>query len=346
MHLSHYVQLAVAFAGALALAACTGTAPPVPSQTPGGPSPSAPAPLKLTVQLQDLATPFYVPFYAAAEHGYFRDQGLEVEFGYGQAADIVKNVATGVADAGFPTADAVILGRAAGVPVRVVHTTAQQGIGALMARTDTGIRTPADLKGRSVAVTSLGSTYYFELQAMLASAGLSVRDVDVQVLAPTVIVDALAQGKVDAIDYAAVRAYDLRDRGIGLTVIAAEDFLPSYGNVLVISERTAAERADLAGRLTKALDRGIEWATANVDAAVTLGIRVAGGGFTGREGYVRQGLTELYIGRLWHSATTRQDGLGAGDLAKWDAAEQALQRFGLIPQAPGARSYVATGHAK
>ena len=73
---------------------------------------------------------------------------------------MVKNVGVGNVEFGFPNADSVIVGRGAGIPVKVVHTTYQHGLGATIFKRSSGISGPADLKGKKVAVTSLASPNY------------------------------------------------------------------------------------------------------------------------------------------------------------------------------------------
>ena len=65
-------------------------------------------------------------------------RGLNVEFYYAAAADIVKNVAAGNVEFGFPNADAVVAAKAQGIPVKVVHTTYQEGLGAIIFGSDSG----------------------------------------------------------------------------------------------------------------------------------------------------------------------------------------------------------------
>lgn len=87
---------------------------------------------KVSVQIDGAAVPYYAPMYIAKEKGYFKEQGLDVEFYYAAAAEIVKNVATGNVQFGFPNADSVILAKSQGIPVKVVNTTYQHGLGALI----------------------------------------------------------------------------------------------------------------------------------------------------------------------------------------------------------------------
>ena len=85
---------------------------------------------KVSIQIDGAAVPYYAPLYLAQEKEYFTEQGLDVEFYYSAGADIVKNVGVGNVEFGFPNTDSVIVGRGAGIPVKVVHTTYQHELGA------------------------------------------------------------------------------------------------------------------------------------------------------------------------------------------------------------------------
>ena len=44
----------------------------------------------VSIQIDGSAVPYYAPLYLAQENGYFAEEGLNVEFYYAAAADIVK----------------------------------------------------------------------------------------------------------------------------------------------------------------------------------------------------------------------------------------------------------------
>lgn len=84
---------------------------------------------KVTMQIDGAAVPFYAPLYAGVENGFFEDQDIDVDFIYAGASDILTNIAAGNVQFGFPNGDAVVAAASNGLPVKVVHTTYQRGIG-------------------------------------------------------------------------------------------------------------------------------------------------------------------------------------------------------------------------
>ena len=127
---------------------------------------------EVDIQIDGAATPYYAPLYLAQEKGYFKEEGLQVNFYYASAAEIVKNVGAGNVPFGFPNADTVLLGRGNGVPVNIIHTTYQKGLGAIIYKSESGIHKIQDLKGKTIAITSYGSPNYIQLKVILQQNGL------------------------------------------------------------------------------------------------------------------------------------------------------------------------------
>ena len=71
----------------------------------------------------------------------------------------------------FPNADTVLLGRGNGVPVNIIHTTYQKGLGAIIYKSESGIHKIQDLKGKTIAITSYGSPNYIQLKVILQQNG-------------------------------------------------------------------------------------------------------------------------------------------------------------------------------
>ena len=85
------------------------------------------------------------------------------------------------------------------VPLSIVASIARAYRGAgIVARRDRGIAQAADLKGKTIGV-SLGTDGHFVLGVILADHDITPADVHLENTAPTAIVAALSEGKVDAI---------------------------------------------------------------------------------------------------------------------------------------------------
>ena len=285
---------------------------------------------KVTIQIDGSAAPYYAPLYAAKEQGYFKKAGLDVSFTYAQGSDIVKNVAAGNVDFGFPNGDSVITSYGQGVKTNVVHTTYQQGIGALLSKTGTGIKSPADLRGKIIGVTDLGSPNYIQLQAMLKSAKLNISDVKVRTIGTGVIVDALKNGQVDGIVFSRLRYYALQSAGVDVQQMLSDKYLPSFGNVVVASPDTVEDNPKRVKAFDTALNQGIEYTIKNPADAVNMSVSKYAPSFKGQEKDITAIVNDVFAKSLWQSPTTKKDGLGQPDVDRWQKAIDAQADFKII----------------
>jgi len=242
-------QPAAASGGA---AAASGSAPAVaptqaaaaPAATTGGDSTAPVAPVRLA----------YVPiishgiFFVAWEKGYWREAGVEVEGtefnGSDQAMPYLANgqldVAGGSSGAGFLNALSQGVG---GRIVAGMSGTSDDGfIGAALIVSkenyDSGrLTSPADLRGKRVAVNGKGVYGEFVADRALRQGGLTLDDADMVVLGFPDMVAALAGGSVDAIMPTEPWVSQIQDRGIG-TIIAREGVDPNaQSQVLLYGEQ-------------------------------------------------------------------------------------------------------------
>src|SRR5260221_8730176 len=140
--------------------------------------------------------PAFGPIQLAQGKGYFTAPGLDVSFAVGRGGvDVAKQVGAGHAPLGGIVADGPIMVRGNGVPVKIVAVFGGKGFMQLVVREDSGIEKPADLKGKTITVMSYQDTTFYALLGLLASAGLTQNDVDIQSAGPTGVWEFVATGK-------------------------------------------------------------------------------------------------------------------------------------------------------
>ena len=116
--------------------------------------------------------PAFGPIQIAKGKGYFSQAGLDVNYAVGRGGvDVAKEVGAGNVPIGGIVADAPIVVRQNGVPVKIVALFGGKGFMQLVVRADSGIQKPADLKGKTITVMSYQDTTFYALLGMLASAG-------------------------------------------------------------------------------------------------------------------------------------------------------------------------------
>jgi NitT/TauT family transport system substrate-binding protein len=149
---------------------------------------------KLTVVLGYLPNvEMYGPKYALTE-GLYKEAGLDVtQVPGGQGIDQVQMVATGLADVGLATGNVIILGEAKGEDFVIIGATLQNSPSAMTCRKDSGVTTPADLKGKRVGVKTAGRPFF---QVFMAKNGLKESDMVVSGIGGSDISQIIA-GQID-----------------------------------------------------------------------------------------------------------------------------------------------------
>jgi NitT/TauT family transport system substrate-binding protein len=96
----------------------------------------------------------HAPFYLGKAKGYFDKEGIDLDIQEGRGSAItVQAVAAGTAQFGYADVPTMMKAASKGAPVEAVGVALQTSPMSVMCFADKNIRKPADLKGRTVAVT-------------------------------------------------------------------------------------------------------------------------------------------------------------------------------------------------
>jgi len=309
--------------GSGAPTAVTGATPSV-----GATSTRSGGPLrKLTIGLGYIPDVQFAPFYVAQARGYFRDEGLDVEFKQGFGVDVLKLLGTGALNFGVAGGDEVLVARSQGVPLVYVGAWFQKYPVTVVALDKANIRTVADLKGRTIGVPGRYGATYVGLLALLDSAGLKESDVQLREVGFTQV-QALTQGQVDAVvGYTNNEPVQLRALGQSITTINVFDKVNLASNGLVTEEKTANGDPALVRAVVRAVMRGIQDTIADPAAAVTLSTPTIPGAADKRE-QLRAVLDATLP--LLQSDQATAHGLGYSDPAAWTTTRDLLLRLKLL----------------
>lgn len=201
--------------------------------------------------------------YIAAEKGYFRDAGLDVKIdrinSLGKAVAFLASnhvqVALGGINAGFYNA------LTQGLPlVLALEAGSTPVYHQILIRPDLkdAIKKPADLKGRTVGLSSVGSTSTYEVSEVLASAGLTLKDVDSKNLSFSQMAAAMTNGALDAAFEVAPFTQRMIEQKIGLRWIDPDDYirkLPLTSVAYIANRDWVKANPDAARKLFVALAR-------------------------------------------------------------------------------------------
>jgi NitT/TauT family transport system substrate-binding protein len=210
-------------------------------------------------------------FYVAQEKGYYKDAGLEVKILRGQGSvDAIRQVGANNATFGFADAGSLVLARGNDqIPVKlaaIVYAKPPQGI---YCREDSGLKTPKDLEGASIANPAGGATVdMFPLYAK--AAGIDAAKVKWVVAGSDALPGLLASKRVPCVGQFIV-GEPLLQRQIAPAKLVRFAFLDAgltfYGNGIIATDTTFATKPELVKRFVAATIRGMKDAFANPDEA-------------------------------------------------------------------------------
>ena len=111
--------------------------------------------------------------------GLYEAAGLEVEFQNKIDPDLVTLVGQGAIDVGISDGTSVIPAVSQGIPVQYIATIYGKFPSIVFAKTSSGIKTAADLKGKKLGIPGRYGSSWIMLQALLASADLTPEDLTI-----------------------------------------------------------------------------------------------------------------------------------------------------------------------
>jgi putative hydroxymethylpyrimidine transport system substrate-binding protein len=215
----------------------------------------------------------HVPLYVARDAGFFAKAGLDIELiAPADPNDPLKLVAAGQADFAINYQPNVIIARAEGLPVRGVGVLVEHPLSSLAFLKRSGIRAPADLKGKRIGYSVEGIELAL-LRALGGTVGLKPGDYSV-VNVNFNLTSSLLSGQVDAV-MGAFWNYELAElelEGVPGSYFALEQHgIPDYYELIVISnDRFDTAHPDTARRLITALQQAIDFCRTQPEQALAL----------------------------------------------------------------------------
>jgi NitT/TauT family transport system substrate-binding protein len=235
-------------------------------------SPGARAADKLSIAASGLAKQIHLPEVLCAKLGYFAQQGLDVEYVNigASGVDAENELIAGVVDAASSSYDHTIDLQSKGkyITTIVQFMTTPGEVELVPTQFASEIKTPADLKGRTLGVSGLGGMTDYLTHSIALRAGLTANEFSVLGIgADATFIAAMMQGKVQAgmvTDLTSSRmvsgkqAVILRDMRTPEKTLEALG-LPYPGDSLYVSERWLKTHHDQAQRLANAFVMTMKW---------------------------------------------------------------------------------------
>ena len=139
----------------------------------------------------------YAPLSLAQKEGIFKKHGLDVDIKMIPQKDRHLALASNSIQCAATTVQTHMAWTQMGVPITQIFLMDKStGADGLVVRD--GIKSFADLKGKTIAVDATGTTPYFMLASMLKKNGMSLKDVKLSTLSPQAAAQAFVAGQNDA----------------------------------------------------------------------------------------------------------------------------------------------------
>jgi len=205
----------------------------------------AQAPLKVVFALNWFAVGDHAAYWVALDRGYYKARGLDVELQNSKGSgDSIAKIDTGRADLGLADAVVVIPRVAQGAKIKIVGAVFDNTPLNIWTRKDTGITTPKDLEGKTLAAPP-GDSQRQLFPAFAKVNGIDANKVKWLTIEPAAKFVALAEKRADAVpDYTTGQPF--WEKAVGKDNLVRMPWhqygFDTYSMSIVASEKTMNER--------------------------------------------------------------------------------------------------------
>jgi NitT/TauT family transport system substrate-binding protein len=267
-------------------------------------------------------------FVVAREKGYYREAGLDVTIsagkGSGSTAQLVASKATQ-----FGFADGFVVGNSVskGLAIRSVASVYRRNPCAVVVLSDSDIRGPKDLEGKSIAITA-GSAQFQQWPAFLKGAGLDGSKIRVVNLDPAGVTPALINKQVPAIAGFAqgyVPAIEIRGKKEVRIYWYADYGVNAVSNGIIVHQDLLKSEPELVRAFVTPTIRGFLYARKNPDEAIELVKKYSQ---TIDPAITRREME--FSWKTWVTPNTRDKPLGWASDADWAETVSVLKQYGGV----------------
>lgn len=213
--------------------------------------------------------PAFAPWILADHQGYFKEEGLEVNFVSGKGGvDVAKQVGAGNAPIGGAIGDTSIIVRANGVPVKSVALMGAGGLVLIASHEDAPIDEPAQLKDKTITVIAYSDTGYYSLLGTMQKAGLTRDDAEIQAAGPAGVWQMFASGKADVMAGVPDWVATVRHNGGKVHLMDPAKGFNSMAQAMIASDDTIKNNPELIQRIVRATLKGMTFIMKDPEGAL------------------------------------------------------------------------------
>lgn len=213
-----------------------------------------------------MAPEYYLPALTAEERGFWKENGLEVEWvPFAGGAPQMRAVAAGALKLGMATSAATMTAAGGGLPVLMASELISSQAFNIWVRADSPYQHPRDLKGARVGVTALGAITHAFGRIILAAHGI---EKDVRFVGAGGVrenVAGIRAGAFEAMITSFGTVVDLKIGGILREIATAGDYLPKpwFEQVVFAQKEFAQGKPDVVKKMLKATLQSLDFLRKN-----------------------------------------------------------------------------------
>ncbi len=209
--------------------------------------------------------------YMAVANGYFEAAGLDLEiFIPADPTTVLQTVGAGRDTFGITYQNDVLQARANEVPIKSIAAVVQHPLNCVMVLADSGIESPADLAGKTIAIAGVPTDEAL-LKTVLGSVDLTLDDVEI-VNVGFDLMPALLSERADALIgvYWTHETILAEHEGYPVRYFPIQDYgVPDYYELVIVAgESTIADQPEVVSAFLGALRQGYADAAADLDRAL------------------------------------------------------------------------------
>ena len=278
---------------------------------------------KVSLRLNWYLGGLHVPFYYGKEMGFYKQEGIDLTINEGRgSANTVQVVAAGSDTFGLADSSSLITTATKGADIKSVMSLLNSTGFSVVSLASTGIKTPKDLEGKSLAV-SPGDPLGQLFRALAAHNKLDMNTIKFVQVDPAAKVVSVLEKRVDAllggaddqfflIKYKGVEPAALRFADHGANIV---------GMTIMTTGNTIKTKPDLVRRFVRATVRSWEAAKKNPNAAVDAALKAKAD--LNRQSTYDQMLVDF---ELLDSPNSKGK-IGLGAKADWDQTRALLKQY-------------------
>jgi ABC-type nitrate/sulfonate/bicarbonate transport system substrate-binding protein len=213
----------------------------------------------------------YSGLYAAADQGYYHDEGLEVEI-IQAPGSVVQMVAAGQAQFGISYQEEITFARLSEIPVVSIAAIIQHNTSGFASLQEKGIESPADFEGHSYG--GWGSPVEeATIRALMEKSGADFNRVDMITTGEADLLIVIEREADFAWIYYGWDGINAELKGLELNFIelrALDQALDYYTPVIITGERLIDSNPELIERFMRATEKGYQLAASDPDLAAEI----------------------------------------------------------------------------